>query len=127
MFFTRESDGGRKLWENPTRLDKAEDCSIQKYLETPSKYGILVQFETRTREIIAIFPKYGTYPVKPDGDWELRSKEKGKKSIHFNGSDKNIELLLRMAISANQLNIYGAVADLCNELSEDFRALGKPD
>ena len=58
---------------------------------------------------------------------ELRSKEHGKKSIHFNGSDENIELLLRTVISANQLSIYGAVADLCNELSEGFRASVKPE
>ena len=32
---------------------------------------------------------------------ELRSKGRGKKSIHFNGSDENIELLLRTVISAN--------------------------
>ena len=28
-------------------------------------------------------------------------------------------------ISANQLSVYGAVADLCNELSEGLRAPGK--
>ena len=32
------------------RLDKAEGCSIQKKLETSSKYRILVQFETCSRE-----------------------------------------------------------------------------
>ena len=58
---------------------------------------------------------------------ELRSKEHGKKSIHFNGSDENIELLLRTVISANQLSICGAVADLCNELSDGCRASGKPE
>ena len=36
------------------RFDKAKDCSIQKYLETSSKYSILVQFETRSRERIAV-------------------------------------------------------------------------
>ena len=83
---------------------------------------------------------YGTYSDKPDGDfdktgeqmmlnfaesehpvfrassaverWELRSKGGGKKSIHLNGSDENIELLLHTVISANQLCIYGAVAEL---------------
>ena len=58
--------------------------------------------------------------------WELRSKEHGKKSIHFNGSHENIELLLRSVISANQLSVFGAIADLCDELSEDLRASGKP-
>ena len=45
---------------------------------------------------------------------ELRSKGHGKKSKHFNGSDENIELLLRTVISANQLSVYGAIADSCN-------------
>ena len=81
---------------------------------------------------------YGTCTDKPDGSWDriaenmmrnfsdsghpifrassaferggLRSKEKGKKSIHFTGSDEDIELLLRTVISANQLSIYGAIA-----------------
>ena len=57
----------------------------------------------------------------------MRSKEHGNKCFHFNGSDENIELLLRTVISANQLSIHGAVADLCNDLSEGFRASGKPE
>ena len=52
---------------------------------------------------------------------ELRSKGHGKKSIHINGSDENIELLLRTVISANQLSVYGAIADLCNEFFKDLR------
>ena len=98
---------------------------------------------------------YGTCPDYPDGSWdkiaenmmtnfsdpghpifracsafvrgELRSKEHGKKSIHFNGIDENIELLLRTVISANLLSVDGAIAHLCNELSEDLRASGKPE
>ena len=90
---------------------------------------------------------YGIYTDKPDGSWdriaenmmsnfsdsghpifrELRSKGRGKKSIHFNGSNETIELLLRTVISANQLSVYGAVADLWNELSEGLRATVKPE
>ena len=101
---------------------------------------------------------YRTYSDKPDGSWdkiavnmmsnfsdsghpifrassafergESRSKAGAKKSTHFNGSDENIELLLRTVISANQLSVYGAVADLCNEISGDLRAsekLAAPD
>ena len=55
---------------------------------------------------------------------ELWSKEKGKKSIHFNGSEESIEWILRTVISVNQLSIYGAVADLCRELSKDSRVSG---
>ena len=43
-------------------------------------------------------------------------------SIHFNGSDENIELFLRTVTSANQLSVYRAIADLCNELPKDLRA-----
>ena len=50
---------------------------------------------------------------------ELRSKGKGKKSIHFNGSDETVEWILRTVISVNQLSIYGPVADLCKELARD--------
>ena len=54
---------------------------------------------------------------------ELRCKEGRKKSIH-NGSNENIELLLGTVISANQLSIYGAIADLCDEVPKDHRATG---
>ena len=74
---------------------------------------------------------YGTHVNKPDGEWEttaedmmlnfaetrhpvfrassalergeLKSKRKGVKSVHFNGSDDTIELILRTFISVNQL------------------------
>ena len=95
-----------------------------------------------------------TYSDKPDGSWdrtaemmynlhersghpffrpssafekgELRSKVHGKKSIHFNGSEENIQLLLRMIISPNQLSVYGSVAQSCNEVPKDLRAPVKP-
>ena len=52
---------------------------------------------------------------------EVKSKEGGKKSIHFNGSEETVELILRTVISVNQLSIYEAVADLCKELDPDSR------
>ena len=58
---------------------------------------------------------------------ESRSKGYGKKSFHFNGSEDIIELLLRTEISANQLSVCGAVADLCNESPKDLGAPGKPE
>ena len=77
---------------------------------------------------------YGTYSDKSDGNWdrtaemmmlqlntesghpifrassafergESRSKGHDKKSIHFNGNEENIELLLRTVLSVNQLSI----------------------
>ena len=98
---------------------------------------------------------YGTFSEKPDGSGdktvedmmlelaetihpmfrasialergELRSKGGGKKTIHFNGSEPNVEFILRAIVSANQLSVYGAVADLCRELSKDTMASGKPE
>ena len=45
---------------------------------------------------------------------ELKSKSGGKKTIHYNGCEETVELIV------NQLSIYGAVADLCNELDPDY-------
>ena len=57
---------------------------------------------------------------------ELKSKGKGKTSIHFNGSEETIEVIVRMIISFNQVSIYGAVADLRKELARDSSSAGKP-
>ena len=53
--------------------------------------------------------------------------ERGELKSKGGGSDENVELLLRTVISANQLSVYGAVADLCNELSEQLGVSGKPE
>ena len=94
----------------------------------------------------------GTYTDEPDGPWdrmgeetmanfsrsghpifrassafergELRRKE--DETIHFSGSDETIELLLHTVISPNQLSIYGAMADLCDEVPKRIGAHGKP-
>ena len=50
----------------------------------------------------------------------MKSEGGGKKTIHYNGSEETRELILRTIISVNQLSIYGAVADLCNELEPDY-------
>ena len=47
--------------------------------------------------------------------------------LHFNGSELNVDLIPRTMISANQLNVYGAAADLCRELSKDTMASVKPE
>ena len=47
-------------------------------------------------------------------------------SIHFNGSDETMELILRTVLSVNQLSVYGAVADLNKELASDSRCAGNP-
>ena len=43
-----------------------------------------------------------------------------EKTIHYNGSEETVELILRTVISVNQFSVYGEVADLCNELDPDY-------
>ena len=45
----------------------------------------------------------------------LKSKGGGKLSIHFCADEGTIETVLRIIISVNQLSMYGAVSDLCDE------------
>ena len=45
----------------------------------------------------------------------LKSKGGGKLSIHFCADGYTIETVFRAIISVNQLSIYGAVSDLCEE------------
>ena len=48
---------------------------------------------------------------------KLKSKGKGKLSIHCCGDDDTAELVLRTIISVNQLSIHKAVSDMCDELA----------
>ena len=43
---------------------------------------------------------------------QLRSKWWGRTTIHVTASDDNVQMLLKMVISVNQLSLYGADADL---------------
>ena len=45
----------------------------------------------------------------------LKSKGRGKLSIHFAADEHTIETFFRIIISANQLSIYEAVATVCEE------------
>ena len=86
---------------------------------------------------------YSTYNERPQGEWDrvaelmmikfgesghpvfratsplsrgtLKSKGGGKFSIHFCADEGTIETVFRSIISVNQLSIYGAVSDLCEE------------
>ena len=96
---------------------------------------------------------YETHVNEPDGEWdktlegmilnfaksghpifratsvlkrgELKNDGKGVKSIHFNGDDDTIELILRTIISVNQLSVYGAAADLCGRISQRLTRYGE--
>ena len=52
---------------------------------------------------------------------KLKSKGKGKVSIHFSAEPETIDTIYRIILSVNQLSVYGAVAAICEEF------VGQPD
>ena len=46
---------------------------------------------------------------------KLKSKGHGKLSIHFAATQATIETVFRIIVCANQLSLYGAVAEMCEE------------
>ena len=58
---------------------------------------------------------------------QLRSKGHGKLSIHYGATQETIETMFRIIISANQLSLYGAVAEMCEEYETLHDRSGQPD
>ena len=57
---------------------------------------------------------------------QLRSKGHGKLSIHFAATQETIETVFRIIVSANQLSLYGAVAEMCEEYESLHDRTGRP-
>ena len=57
----------------------------------------------------------------------LKSKGHGQLSIHFTADYPTIETILRIIVSANQLSLYGAVAEMCEEYETFHDRSGRPD
>ena len=55
LHYSKSNGGWKQFGSNSMRSDKTKSRSIQEFLETPSTYGILVQFEARSRERLAFF------------------------------------------------------------------------
>ena len=62
----------------------------------------------------------------PFSRWKLRSKEHGELSIHFTADYPTI-WDFRMIVSTNQLSLYGAVANMCEEFESLPDRSGEPD
>ena len=58
---------------------------------------------------------------------KLKSKGHGKLSIHFAADQETIETLFRIIVSANQLILYEAVAEMCEEYESLHDRSGRPD
>ena len=50
----------------------------------------------------------------------LKSRGGGKLSLRYNGGSSTAELLFRIIISVNQVRVYRAVADWCEELAQQI-------
>ena len=58
---------------------------------------------------------------------KLKSKGHGKPSIHLGAVQGTIETIFRIIVSANQLSLYGAVAEMCEEYESPHDGSGRPD
>ena len=56
----------------------------------------------------------------------LRSKGHGKLSIHYCADLETIETIFRIIVSVNQLSLYGAVAEICEEYETLHDRTGQP-
>ena len=57
----------------------------------------------------------------------LKSKGHGQLSMHFAADQETIETIFRIIVSANQLSLYGAVANICEEFEAHQDRSGEPD
>ena len=57
---------------------------------------------------------------------QLKSKGKGKVSIHFSADQDTVDTICRIILSVNQLSIYGAVAGICDEYEGHQDSTGQP-
>ena len=57
---------------------------------------------------------------------QLKSKGHGKLSIHFAADQETIETIFRIIVSANELSLYGAVTEICEESESLHERTGRP-
>ena len=90
----------------------------------PSENSPQGEWDRIAEDMLLEFAKSG-HPIfratTPLSRGKLKSKGKGKVSIHFSAEPDTIDTIYRIILSANQLSIYGAVAAICDEF------VGQPD
>ena len=58
---------------------------------------------------------------------QLKSKGRGKLSIHFTADQDTVDTIYRIILSVNQLSVYGAVAAICEEFEGHQDRSGEPE
>ena len=56
----------------------------------------------------------------------LKSKGHGKLSVHYCADLETIETIFRIIVSVNQLSLYGAIAEICEEYESLHDRTGQP-
>ena len=57
---------------------------------------------------------------------QLKSKGRGKLSIHFTADQDTADTNYRIILSVNQLSVYGVVAAICEEFEDHQDRTGEP-
>ena len=87
------------------------------------------EWDKIAKKMIMTFAESG-HPVfratSPLSRGQLKSKGGGKLSIHHCADQGTIETVLRTIISVNQLRLYGAVAEMCEECDSCQNRTGRP-
>ena len=90
----------------------------------PSENSPQGEWDRIAEDMLLEFAKSG-HPIfrasTPLSRGKLKSKGKGKVSIHFSAEPDTVDTIYRIIFSVNQLSIYGAVAAICEEF------VGQPD
>ena len=80
-------------------------------------------------EILLKFAESG-HPIfrstAPLSRGKLKSKGKGKVSIHFSADQDTVDTIYRIILSVNQLSVHGAVAAFCDEHESHQDSTGQP-
>ena len=81
-------------------------------------------------EMLLLFAESG-HPIfrstTPLSRGQLKSKGKGKVSIHFSADTDTVDTIYRIILSVNQLSVYGAVAAICEEAESHQDGSGEPE
>ena len=87
------------------------------------------EWDTMAEKMMLEFGESG-HPVfratSPLSRGQLKSKSRGKLSIHYCADQETITTVFRTIISVHQLSIYGAVSDVCEEYSACQARTGRP-
>ena len=82
-----------------------------------------------TEEVLLEFAESG-HPIfratTPLSRGQLKSKGRGKLSIHFTADQDTVDTMYRIILSVNQLSVYGAVAAICEEFEDHQDRTGQP-